>query len=358
MVHVEDLAISKGEGRVTGRATYDVVGQLLSLDGYSTASPIAVARFVGPELDRFVSLCRAEGAATIEAKGTIGLKKNPTRNLRLHVKGDRLGWRWFLAEHAEFDMTLSDRATVIDNVDARWCEGNITGSLQFERATLVHTNVPCHLDLRLNGASLLKVVNVFRKVEDGKAYEGTLSGQCTLSGPAGADLLHKAKGTGRIEIKDGLILSLPVLGGLSKYLSLLIPGLGFANQRDLRGTFEIRDGAIHTADTQLLGKAITIKAKGAYTFGGDLAFRLHVLLLKEGITATITRLLTSPLTKALEFELTGTANKPRWRPVNTPDRLLKFFVEQLGSILPARRPTKDAASPVQQPASSSPASIG
>ena len=84
-------------------------------------------------------------------------------------------------------------------------------------------------------------------------------------------------------------------------------------------------------------KLITIRGKGSYALNKEINFRGQVQLLKEGLTATVTRLLTSPLTKALEFEVTGTTEQPHWRPVNAPDRLLNYFSEKLGTITPGGR---------------------
>lgn len=346
---VEDLAIVRQDGRVTGRVGYDFDAQLLSLDVSSTFPPLQAARFVGPGLERILSSYRVEGPTTIEGKGIIGLKTNTTRDLRLHVKGERLGWRWFLADRAEIDVALSDDETVIDNVSALWCEGHIAGSLRFRRASGTNTAGRCSADLMLTGACLANVVEVYRELEDRKPYAGELSGQVTLSGQSGPDFLRTAAGSGRIAIEDGYILSLPLFGGLSRYMSLLRPGLGYANQRDLRSTFQIGDGALQTADTQLLGRIITIRGRGAYAFDNDLNFRVEVLFLKEGLTASVTRLLTSPLTKALEFSLTGTTKEPRWRPQNCPSRVLGFFREKLGSVAPVGKRQNRGAAPQSEP---------
>ena len=344
-LRVEDLVMVGQDGQLTGGIVYDTAAQLLSLDGRSTAPPMAIARFFGPGLERILSPYRMEGPSTIQGKGTIGLGGNSARDLRLHIRGEQFGWRSFLADRAEVNLALSDSTTAIDNVTAQWCEGDVTGSLRFEGNAATHAARHCRADLVLTGANLASVVDVFQDLKDRKAYSGTLSGQLTLSGDAGPGFMNMATGSGRVSLQDGDILCLSLFGGLSKYLSLLVPGIGYVNQRELRGTFHIRDGTLHTSDMQLLGKFVSIQAKGSYTFEGNLKFRVQVLFLEEGLTATVTRLLTSPLTRALEFELTGTTKAPRWRPTNTPDRLLKFFNEKLGSVLPLGRTPNSKASP-------------
>ena len=334
---VDDVALVRRDGQVTGQFAYRTAERLLSVDGRSTVPPMAIARFIGPALERGLAPYRVEGPTAVEGKGSIGLRGNPARDLRLRIEGEQLGWRWFLADQAAMVLRLEDRATLVEELNARWCGGDVSGSVRVDKPSPTNTAGRCSVALLVDGADLATAVGVFRNVEDRKAYAGTLSGQVTLSGAIGSGFAETATGSGRVGIQDGYLLSIPFFGGLSKYLSALIPGLGYANQRDLRGSFQVRGGRMETTDAELLGKLITIRGKGSYGFGKDLDLRVQVQFLKEGLTATVTRLITSPLTKALEFEVTGTPKDPRWRPVNTPDRLLKFFGEKLGALVPAKR---------------------
>ena len=60
----------------------------------------------------------------------------------------------------------------------------------------------------------------------------------------------------------------------------------------------------------------SVKAAGDYSFDGDLDYRVEVQLLRSGPVAALVRLATLPVTRLLEFHLTGTFEEPRWRPVN------------------------------------------
>ena len=334
-LRAEDVAMALEDGLVTGSIGYDTVSRQLVLDVRSTAPPAVVARFVGPGLENVLAPYRLEGPATIDCRGTLGLGDIHTRSLRVQVKGEKTGWQQFVADRAKLELLLTDDAAVVDKLSAAWCGGQVSGTLRWDRSSSTNEPGLCGMDLVLDGAELARVAAVFVDMEDKKAYEGTLSGQLSLSGAAGTNFLRTATGTGRVAVEDGFVLGIPIFGGLSKYLALLVPGLGYANQRDFRSTFQVRNGGLETGDAELLGRLITIRGKGSYAFNKDLNFRIQVQFLKEGLTATVTRLLTSPLTKALEFELTGTTKQPRWRPVNTPDRLLRFFAGNLGKLVPA-----------------------
>jgi hypothetical protein len=179
------------------------------------------------------------------------------------------------------------------------------------------------------------VIQVLRGGTNATDYTGDLSGQLRLAGPVGPDYLRQATGGGDLRIANGELLSIPLFGGLSRYLSLLLPGLGYLSQRDFHANFEVGGNRVRTEEAYLLGNVLSMRGRGAYGFDGDLGFRVEVKFLREGITATVARLITSPLTKALEFQLSGTPSDPRWRPVNSPERLLEFFSKMLPPEKPA-----------------------
>ena len=87
-------------------------------------------------------------------------------------------------------------------------------------------------------------------------------------------------------------------------------------QTEAVGNFTIGNGRLTSRDIQLQGTVFSIKASGDYAFNGALDYRVEVQLLRGGPIAAIVRLATLPVTRLLEFRLTGTFDDPRWSPVN------------------------------------------
>ena len=184
-----------------------------------------------------------------------------------------MGWRWFVAEEASLGVFLGAETVRVDVLAAGWCGGRVTGSVQIDHAAESDKTERCQLELQVEDADLSMAVDIYRdlKAEDLKTYEGTLSGHLTLSGTPGPQFLYSATGSGGLTVEDGYILSIPVLGGLSKHLSLLVPGLGYASQRDFRGTFTIDDGTLETKDSQLLGRLVSIRGVSNRSLAGEAA---------------------------------------------------------------------------------------
>ncbi len=163
--------------------------------------------------------------------------------------------------------------------------------------------------------------------KDAAPYEGRLSLQLRLAGPMDARALDQAAGQGRLRIANGRIFQIPLFGGLSDLLGKIIPGLNMVmRQTDVRARFVIRRGRISAEEVLVEGDVFSLRASGDYHFDGRLDFKVQVNLLRQHtLVSALVRLATLPISKALEFELTGTLADPRWRLAYIPRDLRSIF---------------------------------
>jgi hypothetical protein len=155
-----------------------------------------------------------------------------------------------------------------------------------------------------------------------QSHEGRLSGTADLTGFVGVGQGHTATGRGTIHIEDGRLLEIPIFGGFSRHLARIIPGVAFTSQSDFHSVFRIARGRAVTEQAELQGALLTMQARGAYGFDRSLDFVVEAKLLRKGLVAEVVRLLTLPVTKLLEYDLTGTLSAPQWIPRNMPKELL------------------------------------
>ena len=125
-----------------------------------------------------------------------------------------------------------------------------------------------------------------------------------------------ATGAGRINVRGGLLFQTKLFSGLSSILAKLIPDFTLFAQTDAGGDYTIRNSRLHSSNIQLQGTVFSVKAGGSYGFDNSLDYRVEVQLLRGGPVAALVRLATLPVTRLLEFRLTGTFEDPRWRPIN------------------------------------------
>ena len=113
-----------------------------------------------------------------------------------------------------------------------------------------------------------------------------------------------------------------MFGGLSRILAKVYPGLGFMRQTDLRSDFEVSGLTLKSEKVLVEGNIFTIQGDGTYQLQSkELNFDVEFKLLRDGAVGTVVQLVTTPISKLLEFDLKGTPEDPRWRPKSLPKEL-------------------------------------
>ena len=327
VLDLQDAFVVREEGYGAGRVVINFDDEFIDLDVHGTANPQAAARMIGSNFAQFMQRFEFQGPvhAVVCGRLDIGPTMRAT-HLRATAEGARLGWRKLIADHGSFNLLLDQACLVITNVAGVMSEGLISGAAVFSDITsatqcayTVHGEVT-----NANFALLVQTLGSGR-VPTNQAYTGHLSAQARVSGVIGPNLAASTTGAGSLQIKEGQIFRIPLLGGLSQLLGKIYSGLGYLSQSELTSSFTLRDQKIQADDLRVKGSVLSLSSRGAYGFNGDLNFRVQVQLLREGLTADLLRLLTFPVTKLLEFRLLGTLAQPRWRPENLPKELfLKF----------------------------------
>jgi len=130
-----------------------------------------------------------------------------------------------------------------------------------------------------------------------------------------------------MNITEGRIFQIPLFGGLSDFLTRVIPGMSvLLRQTDVQASFVIADGKIHSDEILIEGDIFSLVGQGDYYLDGTLDFTVQVKLLrKHTLAADVFRFVTHPVSKMLEFHLGGTLDSPRWRPVHIPKEVFLMF---------------------------------
>ncbi len=323
-VTLDPWTFTRPEGVTRGRLSADLRRELVKVDLESTMNPLAVAGLVGPRLHQALSAWRFEGPAWMHARGTVDLKAGNARtDLVLDTRGERMGRGRWMADNAQFTLRATGETYSVTNLAGRAYDGDFTGTVRVEPAAAG----PEHryaVDAVLTNADFAKIAGRYARAADtpigGRAFL-TLH----VTGLVADAFGPATRGGGALAIEDGALFRLPLLGGLSDLLSRIMPGLGFVSQTDLTCTYAIEDGSIATEDLRLAGDLLSMKSRGDLEFDGHLHFRVEVQLLRRGPLAFLLRLITFPVTKLFEFQLSGTLDEPRWRPVNLPKELFLIF---------------------------------
>ena len=317
------LLAVREEGKAEGLVAIDFDNQKVEVDATSTCDPYMVGRIIGPNIEKFLRTFRFEGPARVTAKGIVDYGNFKNTDLVASADVERAGILWLITEKCLFDLRVLGTQLYFTNVTGSLYGGAFTGDATFTDID-TGTNVGYRIAGAVQGADLSRLVQDMRKV-GGDPYKGELSGEAVVSGILGSGTCNTVTGSGHISVRNGHLFQIPLLGGLSQLLSRIYPGLGFAAQTDFAASFKIRNCKVHTDNAFLEGSVLSVSGQGDYYFNETLNVNVQVQLLRAGLVATVIRAVTFPVTKLLEFNLSGTLKDPRWRPVNLPKELFLIF---------------------------------
>ena len=318
-----NTVVERPEGRLTGRVTQRFAAQEAEFEAVSTIHPHALARMISPFTHRLAQQFRFEGPIRVEGRGRATYGGRDDHDFDLAVEGERLGLRWALADRLAFAVEARGDRIALRNIQGEWHGGRGEGDLEL---TLTPGQEPVRYRarVRLEGADLAGIVRDLGD-SNASAYSGRVYAEGRLEGAIGDGQGRTALGEGHLAVRDGQLLRIPLLGGLSRGLARIFPGLGFAAQTEFSADLTLAEGRIRTENAQLLGSTISLRARGYYDLENRLQVTAQVKLLRAGPIASVLRFVTWPLTRLMEFDVTGTPQQPRWEPRNLPKELFLMF---------------------------------
>ena len=321
---IQLLAVRR-EGIVKGSFSIDALTRKTVFDGMSTIDPKALFTMLGVFKGGAMDAWKFEGPVRMAAQGIADIANPHMLRLDGTVTGRRMGVGKMVADSCTFNMHMADMTNRISNIRGVLHEGSFTGEAFVVAPIRPETNVVFRADYVLNDAnfeSMCLTLSDEQKVE----YRGRLKLKGDIAGMLGKRNLATLDGAGTVRIRDGRVFMLPVFGGLSKFLTRLIPGLDLViSQSQADVSFSIKGGVVSTDDATVEGNILSLAGSGTYRMtDGVLDFKVMLKLLKsDTLGGKVARFVLFPLSKLFEFRLKGTRAEPHWYPVNFSTDLLE-----------------------------------
>ncbi len=314
VMHLTGVTLARPEGLARGDMHMAFSNQTLRLDVDSRLDPRAVGNMLGPVVADFLKPFRLNGPTHIRVNGLFDYYNFSLNRLQAHVEARRFGYDRWEADTATFDLEATGRRLRITNATATAYGGTFTGHGALYPVAR-DDRWRYEVQLQAVGARLDDLLAATLDKPPGD-LRGILNGDGRFAGYIGPGTGPLATGTGQAEIRNGLLFQTRLFSGLTSILGRLFPDFNFFAQTDARGHFAIRNSRVYSSDIELMGSLFSVKASGRYAFNGDLRYRVEVQPLRKGPVAALVRFATMPVTRLLEFRLTGTFEDPRWRPIN------------------------------------------
>ena len=315
VMHITGATLTRPEGAVRGDVHMAFSNQTLRLNHVdSTIDPRAAAEMIGPAVAQFMKPFRLNGPVHLRINGLLDYCNFSLNQLEAHVEARQFGYARWEADTALFDLSVRGLRLRFTNAVATAYGGQFAGTgCLYPVAN--DSNWRYEVNLSANNASLSNLLSASMGKPAGD-LRGLLDGTAQIGGYVGRGTGPSATGTGHVDVRGGLLFQTKLFSGLSAILAKIIPDFTLFAQTDASGDYTLRNSRVSSRDIQLKGTVFSVKAAGDYFFDSRLDYRVEVQLLRSGPVAAIVRLATLPVTRLLEFRLTGTFEDPRWRPVN------------------------------------------
>ncbi len=164
--------------------------------------------------------------------------------------------------------------------------------------------------------------------------EGFLNGTLRVTHANSADW-RQMTGFGGLELSDGLIWDIPIFGIFSPVLNGISPGLGTSRASAATGTFVITNGVIRSDNLEIRSPAMRLDYRGTVDLQGQINARVEAELLRDvwGLGPIISTVFW-PVTKMLEYKVTGPLSQPKIEPVFFLPRIVLMPFRNSKEIVP------------------------
>ena len=311
VLRLDPVAAMQGADFIKGTASLDFHTSEAGFDAFGSLNPAAIEALVYPGSRIFSNSVIARGSTRIKARGVVDWDDMLTTRFDAEVEADRL--KLPMAELDQFKASVVGKGPDISVVDARYgfCggRGEADFSIRLDPAT---NRMPYRIHTAIEQVDVQRCLRFFNPDVE---YSATGILKCTAD--VEADMTRKfwdtAKGAGRIDVDHGQLADLPLFSGFSYLMRKVIPSFDVFTITSLRGTFSLGNGRLRSNDAHFGGDLISARADGTWSPVDGLNALVTVEVLKNKGLAKIVRVVTDPLMKLLEIELTGSLQDPSWK---------------------------------------------
>jgi hypothetical protein len=292
--------------------------RLYITNGFSTADPAAVVRAIGPMTAATMEPYQFLQPPTVRVNGFVPLNAPTNVDVRFVLDGGPFHWWKFNVPRVAGLVHWQGDMLMLTNMQMDFYGGSAAGIADFK--FLPDGGTDYRFDMSPTNANLsLVMADLFPQT---KNLEGHISGRLVVT-RANADDLRSWEGYGHAELRDGLIWAIPIFGVFSKPLDAIVPGLGASRVSDGTATYVITNGVIFSDNLVMRAPTMRLKYKGTTDFEGRVAARVEAELLRDAwVVGRLVSLALWPVTKMMEYKVSGTLDNPKTEPIYIPKVLL------------------------------------
>ena len=292
-------------------------------NGLGTANPQKVANAIGPMVASVIRPYHFTRLPTAHVNGYAPLRDSTNADLDFKVVGSApLGWAMLKSPAVSGEIHWVGQTLTLTNFTGVFYGGDGYAHAFFDFPP--HTKgATFNFDIDLQNVNLHSLATDLNSITN--HLEGRVSGRFVLTSGSSLDW-RSCNGYGHINLHDGLLWDVPIFGLLSPVLNAVSPGMGNSRATEASADFVMTNGVLSTDALDIRASMMRLHYDGTVDLMGNLNATVSAELLRDvpGI-GPVVNFLTSPVTKILEYKITGTWKAPQSKPVYIP----KFLMDML-----------------------------
>lgn len=327
LLTAETIRMERQEGIVSADlASYNAHTRLVTVTNViSTADTAALAKMLGPNIERSFNSYRFQKPPQILANGIIPVDAGGPANVAFQVSGGPFAFWRFNVPQISANVDWVNQDISIRDVAAPFYDGKLSGSMDLKLQQ--EHGVAFSIDGIVEDSNLN---HLFRDVvSPDHGSHGILSGHIVINSGI-TDDWNSWQGQGRVKLREGYLWNTPLFGLVSPLLNTVSPGLGNSRAESGDATFTITDSIIHTRNLIIQEPATRLLYQGDLDFEGNLDARVEAELLRDTpMVGRVVSLALWPFSKLFVYRITGDLKNPIAKPIYV---LPKFLLNPIGSL--------------------------
>ncbi|MDF2375808.1 MAG: AsmA-like C-terminal region-containing protein [Verrucomicrobiales bacterium] len=314
-----NIAMVREDGRIDAEvAQHNTALKLWEVKGVESTMPLSAgAKAFSPKLSKALSAYRFENPPLVRLSGTLDSRRpeevgDEPRRTRVEIAFESEG----LAEYDFIGKTLrltnSSGTLAVDRsrVHLRSMRAEVLGGelrLEYDAKNVRSPDRPFDATMQISGIPMEAVTKLYADTE---SVKGSVAGTFNLSGNAAR--IASYNGHGLLEITNGNLFAIPVLGPLSKAIAKANPNqesAGHSIAREASASLTIENGVLKTDDLEAFTDTFRVRAAGQVSLVDQSVDFEAIVNPRDGIT----RAVLTPVSELLTFSCTGTVQDPVWK---------------------------------------------
>ncbi len=310
---------------------------------YSTVDPYLVTRLIGSKVAAAIEPYQFAESPAVRLNGSMSIGQKEDTDLHFIVEGTAFEWKFFNADRIKSHVDWVGNTLLLTNIQASaYHGGNIAGWSYFEFSPT--NGADFKFDLAAGDIDLRSVVHSMKGSTN--RLEGLVHGQFTLES-GNTRNWDSLLGTGKINLRDGLIWDVPIFGIFSPLLNAVVPGAGNSRAREASAKFLVSNGIVYSDDLEIRAPMVRMQYRGGIDFQQRVEARVEAELLHDTwVIGPLVSLALTPISKILAWRVTGNLSHPVSEPVYIPS----FLMVPLRPFHSIMKPLKKIISPEKEPA--------